>query len=154
LQQLAAEVPAAAGAGRPVVAVVALYEAQAELVRRLVRQAPGLASAGFDLDIDVPSAFRQRGCWAVLVSLTRSHGHPALAFGDGPQQLTLALTRARQRLILFGDPGTLVRRSQWQGRLDHLDEAAAGRERELLARLVCYLQGQGTHPRAFHLREG
>jgi len=90
----------------------------------------------------------------MLVSLTRSHTHRAVTFGDSPQTLALALTRARDRLLLFGDPGTLVRRSQWLGRLDHLDEAAAARERELIAQLVRYLQGHGPHPRAFHLREG
>jgi hypothetical protein len=104
--------------------------------------------------VDVPAAFRQRECLLGLVSLTRSHTHRAVSFGEEPQQLALALSRARARLMLFGDPGTLVRRSQWESTLDHLDEAAAAQERELVCRLVRYLQGQGAHARAFHLREG
>jgi superfamily I DNA and/or RNA helicase len=107
-----------------------------------------------DLEVGVPALFRQRECPVVLVSLTRSHTHRAVSYGEGPQALALALTRARDRLLLFGDPGTLVRRSHWQGRLDHLDETAAAREREVIAQLVRYLQGHGPHPRAFHLREG
>ncbi|HEV3257115.1 MAG TPA: hypothetical protein VG013_09570, partial [Gemmataceae bacterium] len=89
-----------------------------------------------------------------VLSLTRSHAHHAVTFGDSPQVLALALTRASKKLILLGDPGTLVRRCQWEGPLDHLDEASAAHERELIDCLVRYLQGQGLHQRAFHLCEG
>jgi superfamily I DNA/RNA helicase len=91
----------------------------------------------------------------VLVSLTRSHSHRAVPLGEEPRHLEVALTRARDRLILLGDPGTLLRRSQWDGGpLDHLDEAATRREGRLAARLVGYLQGQGPHARAVRLCEG
>ena len=135
------------------VAVIALYPAQAELIRSLVRRNTTLASANLDLRIDVPAAFREHESDIVLVSLTRSHSHRAVAFGEGPQALTLALTRARGKLILVGDAGTLARRSQWEGAVDHLDEAAAARERALIARLLRYLHGEGAHPRVFHLHE-
>ena len=74
--------------------------------------------------------------------------------GDGPGQLALALTRARRKLVLLGDPGTLVRRGQWEGTVDHLDASASARERELVGRLVGYLEGTGPHAGAFLLREG
>jgi hypothetical protein len=89
-----------------------------------------------------------------LVSLTRSHTHRAVSFGDGPQTLVQALTRASARLLVFGDPGTLLRRSQWAGELDHLEETDAQKERDLAARLVRYIQGQGAHAHGFQLREG
>jgi hypothetical protein len=135
------------------VAVLALYPAQVQLLRLLVRQSPTLSAAGLPVTIDVPEGFRQREALVVLVSLTRSHTHRAVNFGDGPHDLLLALTRARGRLILFGDPGTLARRCQWEGPLEHLDEAASQRERDVLEHLVRYLHGQGPHPTAFHLRE-
>jgi hypothetical protein len=140
--------------GDAAVGVIALYPAQAELIRRLVHQSPDLASAGVPLKIDVPAAFQEQECGVVLLSLTRSHTHRAVSFGEGPQSLAMALTRARTRLVLFGDPGTLVRRSQWEAALDHLDEAASAREREILGQLVDYLHGRGPHPHAFHLVEG
>jgi hypothetical protein len=136
------------------VAVVALYRAQAELIRRLVRESPVLAKRGLPVEVNVPGAFRQREFSTVLVSLTRSHSHRAVSFGEETGQLTVALTRARRRLILFGDPGTLARREQWEGVLDHLDEAAAAREGLLVGRLVRYLQGGGRASRAFRLGEG
>jgi hypothetical protein len=142
------------GRGIRSVGVMALYPAQVELLRRMLAQDRALAAQGLQVQVDVPDAFRERDFPVVLLSLTRSHTHRAVSYGEDPAQLALALTRARQQLVLFGDPGTLIRRSQWEGALDHLDPAAAARERERIALLVQYLQGHGRHARAFHLREG
>jgi superfamily I DNA and/or RNA helicase len=133
------------GRTQPAVAVLALYPAQAELIRLLMHQDPNLATLDHAVDVGVPYAFRHREAPVVLLSLTRSHTHRAVAFGDGPHVLALAMTRARSKLIIFGDPGTLVRRSQWQGSLEHLDEDAAARERQLITRLVHSLPGCGFH---------
>jgi hypothetical protein len=138
----------------PLVGVMALYPAQVELIRHLIRQTPALVECPFAIEVGLPSAFHHRECLLALVSLTRSHAHRAVSYGDHPRVLTQALTRAASGLILFGDPGTLARRSQWHGALDHLDEPAALREGSLAAQLVHYLQGHGPHPAAFHLREG
>jgi hypothetical protein len=60
--------------------------------------------------------------------------------------VALALTRAADRLLVFGDPGTLSRRAQWGGPLDHLDEAAAARERGLVGRLLACAVGPAAAP--------
>ncbi|MCI0455639.1 MAG: AAA domain-containing protein, partial [Gemmataceae bacterium] len=142
------------GTGQPAIAVIALYDAQVQMLRRLIQQTPSLASCGVPIQVGLPQAFRQREALVVLLSLTRSHTHRAVTYGDGPQALALALTRARAKLVLFGDPGTLVRRSQWEGALDHLDESTAARERELLAQLVRYLHGHGAQTQAIHVCTG
>jgi hypothetical protein len=138
----------------PAVAVMALYPAQVELLRHLIRQTPALAASPFSFEVGPPSAFGQRECLLALVSLTRSHSHRAVSYGEHPHVLAQILTRAACGLILFGDAGTLARRSQWQGALDHLDEKAAQGERGLVAQLVRYLQGHGRHPAIFHIQEG
>jgi hypothetical protein len=126
---------------RPAVAVIALYPAQVELLRRLIERSPALTATELSIAVGLPAAFRQRECLAALVSLTRSHSHRAVTFGDDPHALILALTRATERLLLFGDPGTVARRTQWGGPVDHLDETAAARERGLLQRLLAQLHG-------------
>jgi hypothetical protein len=134
-------------------AVIALYPTQAELIRTLVARSPALAARPAPR-VDVPGAFREAEFDTVLVSLTRSHAHRAVAFGEEPALLAVALTRARRRLVLFGDTGTLARRAQWAGAVDHLDEAAAGRERDVLARLIEYIHGHGPHREGFAVGEG
>lgn len=122
------------------IAVLALYDAQVELLRRLCARSEVLARQAVLLEIGLPTAFRQREFDTVLVSLTRSHGHRAVPFGERETDLALALTRGRRRLILCGDPGALVKRASWQGPLEHLDAAAADLEARRIAALVRFLQ--------------
>lgn len=141
-------------AERPTVAVMALYAAQVSLLRALMQRSAKLAAAPFTVAVDLPAAFLERECAVVVLGLTRSHSHRPVTYGEGPELLTLALTRARNRLVLLGDAGCLARRSQWEGPLDHLDDLAAARERELAAHLVHYVEGKGGYPHAFYLHEG
>jgi hypothetical protein len=139
---------------RPTIGVVALYAAQVELIRRLIEQIPTLLAADVEILVETPEAIRDRECLITFVSFTRSHGHRAASLGDGPQRLVWALTRSTTKLVLFGDPATLKRRCQWEGPVSPLDAAASRRERDILSNLVTYLDGNGAHPRTFHLREG
>jgi hypothetical protein len=134
------------------VGVLALTAAQASLIRQLVARANVLVGA--DITVTVPPGLRQREMKTLIVSLTRSHVNRAVYYGEDPTWLPLALARCRERLILVGDPGTLARRAQWDGPLDHLDAAAARRERDFADHLVGYLQGRGRHSRAFRVLAG
>ncbi len=121
------------------VAVLALYQGQVELLRRLVQQSELLRGRSFPLEIALPSRMRQRECELVFLSLTRSHGHRAVAFGEDVLELPLALVRATANLIVFGDPGTLYKRTHWTGPVDHLDARAAHDELLRLERLTAIL---------------
>jgi hypothetical protein len=134
------------------VAVLALYPAQAELIRHLLRLEAIPIPKTVELRIDWAGSFRQRECDLAVISLTRSHERRAVTFGDDPSIVLQAVQRARQRVILVGDPGTLSRRSQWEGPLDHLDDVLALREKSWVAELVKHLQGSG--PASICLHEG
>ena len=43
---------------------------------------------------------------------------------------------ARRKILFAGDPGTLARRLQWEGPVDHLDAVEAARERAWVAALA------------------
>jgi hypothetical protein len=152
LEELVA--PAPANGRKPPVFVVALYQAQADLISSLIRQSPRLGQQAESIAVGVPGTFRQRETDVVVVSLTRSQTSRAVPYGDGPSALLLAWTRARRKLVLVGDPGNLLRRAQWQGSVDSLDEHGAAAEGRILARLASYLQGQGHFPSSFRLCEG
>jgi hypothetical protein len=138
---------------RPTIAILAFSSAQLELIRKLIDETGAVPPASFALRYGEPNDFRHSEADIVLLSLTRSHTHRAVAYAGDPANLVLGLTRARAALIVFGDPGTLARRIQWQGPLEHLDEAAANKERELLARLVNYLQGGDRRSRGTLARQ-
>lgn len=118
----------------PNVAVMALYPAQVELLRHLVKRST--LNDAVSVEVGLPQDFRQRECQIALVSLTRSHSHRAVTYGSTPGLLARALTIATDRITLFGDAGTLIRRSHWDGPVDHLQGADAQQERNLVLRLV------------------
>jgi hypothetical protein len=149
LEKLAAARPA----DKPLPAVIAPGSAQVELIRLLLSRSSAFQGRPAP-PVGLPSAFREQEHDTVVVSLTRSHAHRAVTFGEGPAVLALALTRARQRLVLFGDVGTLARRAQCSGPLEQLDETAAAHERDLVGRLMDYIHGRGSHREAFALGEG
>jgi hypothetical protein len=135
-------------ADRPAsIAVLALFEAQAALIRHLLNTV-----CPVPLHIASATEFRQCEADLVVISLTRSHGHRAVTYGDELTSFPIAVTRARQRLVLVGDPGTLSRRTHWDGPLDHLHADAARCERDWVEAFVRLLQGSG--PATVHLREG
>jgi hypothetical protein len=125
------------------IAVLALYEGQVELLRRLVEQSEILRARSFPLEVALPSRLHQRECDVVFLSLTRSHAHRSVAFGEDVKELPLALTRPRSGLIVFGDPGSMCKRTTWDGPLDHLDASSAQQELLRLTSLVAYLQKHG-----------
>src|SRR5260370_37902994 len=61
--------------------VLALYAAQAEVIRYFAKLSPLLAATRVPIHIQAAGAFRQRECETVIVSLTRSHGHRAVTYG-------------------------------------------------------------------------
>jgi hypothetical protein len=122
------------------IAVLALYQGQVDLLRRLAEQSEALRARGLAVEISLASRMRQRECDIAFLSLTRSHGHRATAFGEAAEELPIALTRACKRLFVFGDPGTLQRRTQWSGPIDQLDSSAAQQELLRVKRLVACLQ--------------
>ncbi len=128
------------------IAVLALYEGQVELLRRLVAQSEFLRNCRIPLEFALPTRLEQREFDMIFLSLTRSHGQHAVSFGEDARELPLALTRARSRLFIFGDPGALNKRVQWQGPLDQLDAHAAQQEMLRLSRLVAVLQSLEAVP--------
>jgi hypothetical protein len=83
-----------------------------------------------------PTDSGRHECDILAVSLTRSHVARAVTFGETPAVLAGLLSRARKKVLFAGDPGTLARRLQWEGPVDHLDAAEAARERAWVAALA------------------
>ncbi len=142
------------------IAVIALYDGQVELLRRLADRSPTLRRQPSRVIFGLASAFKECECPTVVVSLTRSHSHRAVPFGDRGADMVHALTRSSRHLFVFGDPGALAKRSQWQGPLDHLDAEAAMLEAQCAHRScagtaqVCGNQpGRTGHIRAATVRE-
>jgi len=113
-------------------AVTSPFPAQVSVLRRLLARSARLTAVPV---LDASSAGLTE-CDLLAVSLTRSHVARAVPFGDSPAVLAGLLARARKKVLFAGDPGTLARRLQWEGPVDHLDAADAARERAWVAALA------------------
>jgi hypothetical protein len=109
------------------VVVTATYPAQVALLRLLCSPSA---------HVRLPEELAHRECDVLVLSLTRSHFSRAVTYGDNPVAMVQMLTRPRKRLVIAGDPGTLARRAQWEGAVDHLDEIAGERERQWVNALL------------------
>ena len=127
----------------PGVAVTSPFPAQTAVLRKLLARSPRLAQVPV---LDAVEAARHE-CDLMAVSLTRSHVARAVTFGEGPGVLAGLLGRVRRKILFAGDPGTLARRLQWEGPVDHLDAAEAARERAWVAALADCPRVTGPRPR-------
>jgi len=130
----------------PGVAVTSPFPAQVALLRKLLARSPRLAAISV---LDATDAARHE-CDVLSASLTRSHVARAVTFGDRPHVLAGLLGRARKKVLFAGDPGTLARRLQREGPVDHLDAHDAARERGWVSALADCPRVATPRPRPAH----
>ena len=81
------------------IAVITPYSAQARLLRGLISNPA--------IEIDTVDGFQGREKEAVVISLVRSNASGEIGFLKDTRRMNVALTRARRKLIVFGDSATL-----------------------------------------------
>lgn len=90
----------AAGVSPAEIAVITPYAGQARLLRQLIEDRT--------VEIDTVDGFQGREKDAVVISLVRSNDKGELGFLTDTRRMNVALTRARRKLIVFGDSSTLA----------------------------------------------
>jgi ATP-dependent RNA/DNA helicase IGHMBP2 len=90
----------AAGIDPSEIAVITPYAAQARLLRQLIEDRA--------VEIDTVDGFQGRESDVVVISLVRSNAKRELGFLSDTRRMNVALTRARRKLIVFGDSSTLA----------------------------------------------
>jgi hypothetical protein len=119
------------------VAITAPYPAQALVLQHYLPN---------DGRIVFTTELSQRECDVLVISLTRSHTSRAVTYGDDPTIVIGLLSRPRRRLVFVGDPGTLARRGQWEGAIDHLDEVAGESERRWVNAVLNWAPCRNSQP--------
>jgi serine/threonine protein kinase len=84
------------------VAVIAAYSAQVALLRDRISQQIG-AHKGFSIDINTIDAFQGREADVCIYSVTRSNDEFRIGFQKERERLNVALSRARDALVIVGD---------------------------------------------------
>lgn len=112
------------------IGVISMYAAQADLLRVKARAALG---EDHGIEIHTVDAFQGRDKDTIVISTVRSNATGTIGFLKDPRRLNVALTRARNRLYVYGNTDTLSRVSPWD------------REESLPSQYVKWLQQVSPH---------
>jgi hypothetical protein len=121
------------------IAVLSWTLPQVQLIEHLWSRS-GASPAGAQVRFSTVSAFRDGEAELVVLSLARSQEQLPLAFADLPHDWRLALSCARRRLVILGDPDAVRRRCQVGATSARQTDYLAAHERGVCSRLVQHLE--------------
>lgn len=107
----------AAGVRPEDIAVISPYSAQTRLIMTKVNDPR--------IEIDSVDSFQGREKEAVIVSLVRSNVEGELGFLTDTRRMNVAMTRARRKLIVIGDSGTLTSIPFYQSFIQYAESIGA-----------------------------
>jgi superfamily I DNA and/or RNA helicase len=109
------------------VGIIAPYKAQIQLLSELVLQAPELDAIRELISVNTVDAFQGQERDVVYISLTRSNEQNEIGFLKEYRRMNVALTRAKSKLVVFGDSATLGKDSFYNAVLDYVQETGGYR---------------------------
>lgn len=91
------------------VGVISPYRAQVQYVRRLIKKKEFFKPFRHLISINTVDGFQGQERDIVLISLVRANAEGQIGFLRDLRRMTVAMTRARMKLIILGDAGTMTR---------------------------------------------
>lgn len=91
------------------IGIISPYRAQVQLLRSLLRGDESLRPLRRHITVNTVDAFQGQERDVVLVSLVRANESGQIGFLSDLRRMNVAMTRARMKLIIVGDPATLCR---------------------------------------------
>ena len=88
---------------RPAIGVISGYQAQVELVRRLIDPQNDARWRNLQIEVATVDSFQGRECDVVLYSTVRSNQQYNIGFLRDYRRINVALSRARSALVIVGD---------------------------------------------------
>lgn len=101
------------------IGIIAPYKAQVEVLRDLIKDAGGLDDVREQISINSVDAFQGQERDIIYISLTRSNDKNEIGFLKEYRRMNVAMTRAKTRLVIIGDSGTLGKDNFYNAILDY-----------------------------------
>jgi ATP-dependent RNA/DNA helicase IGHMBP2 len=93
----------------PTVGIVSPYRRQVDLLRELLQHSSVLKAYGDKISVNTIDSFQGQERDVIYIGLTRSNADNKIGFLADIRRMNVAMTRARKKLIVIGDSGTLAR---------------------------------------------
>jgi ATP-dependent RNA/DNA helicase IGHMBP2 len=91
----------------PSIAVISPYKQQIALLKDQLKHSPALEVYGDKISVNTIDSFQGQERDIVYISMTRSNTEGQIGFLSDIRRMNVAMTRARKKLVIIGDSGTL-----------------------------------------------
>ena len=91
----------------PTVAVISPYKQQIQLLKEQLQHSPALQPYADKISVNTIDSFQGQERDIVYISMTRSNTENNIGFLSDTRRMNVAMTRARKKLVVIGDSGTL-----------------------------------------------
>lgn len=108
-----------------VAGIISPYKAQTEILKDLIEKEDFLKSTPLKLSVNTVDGFQGQERDIIYISLVRSNEKGDIGFLGDIRRMNVALTRAKKKLVVFGDSATLSNHPFYKSFLDYIDEIGA-----------------------------
>ena len=89
------------------IGIISPYKAQTEIIKKYIKNSEIPDYAKLITVIDTADSFQGREKDVIIISLTRSNDKGEIGFLNDTRRMNVAMTRAKKKLIIFGDSATI-----------------------------------------------
>jgi superfamily I DNA and/or RNA helicase len=107
------------------IGIISPYKAQVNFLRNLLLEHPDIAPYKNWIDIESIDGFQGQERNVIYISLVRSNENQEIGFLADTRRLNVALTRAKQKLVVIGDSATIGNHIFYQNFLKYIDKINA-----------------------------
>ena len=108
----------------PSIGIVTPYRAQSLYLREIIEQDDRLQPYAKQLQVNTIDSFQGQEKDVIYISLARSNTKQEIGFLADTRRMNVAMTRARKKLIVIGDSGTIGHHKFYGAFLDYIDSLA------------------------------
>lgn len=105
----------------PSVAVISPYKQQIQLLKEQLLHTPELQPYAGSISINTIDSFQGQERDIVYISMTRSNTENRIGFLSDIRRMNVAMTRARKKLVVIGDSGTLSQLGFYAGFISYAE---------------------------------
>jgi superfamily I DNA and/or RNA helicase len=113
--------------GNVSIGIISPYKAQIRTLKEQFYNSPLLTTYAQQVSINTVDGFQGQERDVIYISLVRSNKRGEIGFLQDTRRMNVALTRARKKLVVIGDSGTLGQNPFYGAFLDYIDEIGAYR---------------------------
>lgn len=102
--------------------IISPYKSQVQLLRKLIKQSSFLKPVLKNITVNTVDGFQGQERDVILISMVRGNDEGRIGFLNDLRRMNVAITRARMKLIILGDTGTLHKNGFYKKLIEHIAE--------------------------------